>query len=114
MVSAATAAAGESGGDGGDGGGGGAAGGDAGEGGDGGAGGVASVGSGDSGNEVGFVVGTGMDVMLTQRVSMGMEGLYYAFDNDEIDYVVGDDPVAGTDIENDALVVRARLTVHLP
>ena len=54
-----------------------------------------------------------MDVMLTKRVSLGLEGLYYGFGSDEIDIFVGDDLVESADIDNDALLVRARLSVHL-
>jgi opacity protein-like surface antigen len=65
-------------------------------------------------DEVGFVIGSGMDVKLAERISLGMEGLYYAFDDDRIDVFDTDgDRIARIDSNNDFYVVRARLTYHL-
>ena len=47
------------------------------------------------GSDTGFVVGGGVEYMLSSHVSAGVEGLWYSFD------------------DNDATVVRARLTYHL-
>ncbi len=94
----------------------GGAGGDGGDGGPGGAGGVVSKSDGDDDDdgEVGFVIGTGLDVKLTEHVSIGMEGLYYFFDDDKVDFFVDEDRVDDTDIDNDFAVVRARLSFHWP
>lgn len=67
-------------------------------GGNGGAGGTPTAsgfGSGGKGSDTGFVVGGGVEYMLSSHVSAGVEGLWYSFD------------------DNDATVVRARLTYHL-
>jgi hypothetical protein len=76
--------------------------------------GAASVnGKGDSGDEVGFVIGSGMDVKLSERVSLGMEGLYYAFEDDKARFFDNGNEVASINSDNDFYVVRARLTYHL-
>ena len=91
-------------------------GGDAGTGGAGGpagVGGVASFSSGGSDRQVGFVVGTGMDVMLSKRVSLGAEGLYYFFGDDALGISVDGNNVGSKNFSNDVLAVRARLSFHL-
>jgi len=50
----------------------------------------------DKGSDTGFVVGAGAEYMLSSNVSVGLEGLYYSFDE-----------------EKDISVLRARLTYHL-
>jgi outer membrane immunogenic protein len=57
--------------------------------------------SGDSHNDTGWVAGLGADYKVAQNMSVGLEGLYYDFDED--DY--------GND--NNFWVVRARLSYHL-
>ncbi|MEC9369259.1 MAG: outer membrane beta-barrel protein [Pseudomonadota bacterium] len=59
----------------------------------------------DSSSEVGFAGGGGVELKLTDNVSAGVEGLYYAFDDDNR---VG--AFARDDL--DFTVVRARLTYH--
>ena len=55
-----------------------------------------------------------MDVKLAERISLGMEGLYYAFDDTKIDVFDNNgDSIARIDNDNDFYVVRARLTYHL-
>jgi opacity protein-like surface antigen len=69
--------------------------------------------NGDNDDDVGFVIGTGMDVKLSDRFSVGMEGLYYAFDDDDVDFFVVDgDRVGSIDSNNDFYVARARITYH--
>ena len=67
---------------------------------------------GDNDDDVGFVIGSGMDVKLSERFSVGMEGLFYAFDDDKVNFFDGD-RVRSIDSDNDFYVVRARLTYHL-
>jgi opacity protein-like surface antigen len=81
-----------------------------GDGGAGGAGGVAAVSRDGGDDEVGFVVGGGVEVKLSERTSLGLEGLYYGFN--------GDDGHSGTssfkgDEDLSETVVRGRLTFHL-
>jgi hypothetical protein len=54
-----------------------------------------------------------MDVRLGERVSLGMEGLYYFFEDDEIKFLNNGVTVTDIDVDNDFYVVRARLTFHL-
>ena len=55
-----------------------------------------------------------MDVKLSERFSLGMEGLYYAFEDDSVVFFDNDGGrVANIDSDNDFYVVRARLTYHL-
>ena len=56
-------------------------------------------------DETGYVVGGGVEVKLSQAASLGVEGLYYGFEEDE-------SQALGFDIENDIVVVRGRLTWH--
>ena len=81
-------------------------------GGDGGAGG-AFVGSKGDNDEVGFVIGSGMDVKLSERFNLGMEGLYYAFDDDKVEFFDNGNRVGSINSDNDFYVVRTPLTYHL-
>jgi len=81
-----------------------------GRGGTGGQGGVASVTKTDGDDKVGFVVGGGFEVKLSERTSIGVEGLYYGFDGNgaassSTSYDSSDDLSAA--------VVRGRVTYHL-
>lgn len=55
---------------------------------------------------VGWVAGLGLDHKLRDNVSIGLEGLYYSFD-DESDFDLVDD------VERDFWTIQARLTYHL-
>jgi hypothetical protein len=57
-------------------------------------------------------IGAGIEAMLSEHVSIGMEGLYYFFDDSEPDFLAGDDKVDSIDTNNDLYVARARLTFH--
>ncbi|RAI41381.1 hypothetical protein CH341_21780 [Rhodoplanes roseus] len=61
--------------------------------------------------QVGFVVGAGVDAKLTDRVSVGLEGLYYGFKNDDVTLPAGQWVVGDND--NSAFVLRSRLSVRL-
>ena len=63
--------------------------------------------------EQGFVIGSGMDVKLSEHFSLGMEGLYYAFEDDKVLFFENGDQIATIHNDNDFYVVRARLTYHL-
>jgi opacity protein-like surface antigen len=85
-------------------------------GGAGGAGGSASLGDGSGGSddEVGFVLGAGIESKITDRVSFGVEALYYFFDGDDSKLSTagnGDVSFRGAD-DGDALVVRGRVSIH--
>lgn len=56
----------------------------------------------DDDSEVGFVGGLGIEHKLSDGVSLGVEGLYYTFD-DEL----------SSGLESDFFTIRARLTMHL-
>jgi outer membrane immunogenic protein len=58
-------------------------------------------GIGDSDNDTGWVAGLGADYKVAQNMSVGLEGLYYMFDEDAYDN------------DNDFWVVRARVSYHL-
>ncbi len=81
-----------------------------GDGGEGGAGGAATVGRSGGDDEVGFVVGGGLEVKLSERTSLGLEGLYYGFGGD-------DAHASATSFSSDedlsSTVVRGRVTFHL-
>jgi opacity protein-like surface antigen len=81
-----------------------------GNGGAGGAGGTASVSSSGGDDKVGFVVGAGMEYKLTERMSVGLEGLYYAFDG--VDGAASASSFTSDDDLSTA-VVRARVSIHL-
>jgi outer membrane immunogenic protein len=70
-------------------------------------------------NDIGFVVGAGMGWMvIPQTFSVGVEGLYYFFDekktliDDTIDYDRGELDVRATASIDDAWVIRARADFH--
>lgn len=74
----------------------------------------------DDGSEVGFVVGGGVEAKLRPNLSLGLEALYYRFDDAEstvtfIDYDKVDDEIATftNEQERDFWVVRGRLTYHV-
>lgn len=52
---------------------------------------------------VGYVVGAGIDHKVRDNVSIGLEGLYYSFE---------DELVSGVDLERDFFTVQARVTYH--
>jgi outer membrane immunogenic protein len=56
----------------------------------------------DSDTQTGYTVGLGMDYKLRQNVSVGVEGLYYNFQDDS----------GGVDSELEFWTVRARLNYH--
>ncbi len=81
-----------------------------GAGGDGGLGDIATVTTDGGEDKIGFVVGGGFEVKLSERTSLGLEGLYYGFDGNgasstSTSYEAGDDLSSA--------VVRGRLTFHL-
>jgi outer membrane immunogenic protein len=53
-------------------------------------------------SDTGFTVGAGFEHKLRDNLSFGVEGAYYAFEDDS----------AGEDVESDFWSVRARLTYH--
>jgi len=59
---------------------------------------------------VGFVVGAGVDAKLTDRLSLGLEGLYYGFDGDA-KATSGDNAFNSDDA--DVFVLRSRLSYSL-
>jgi opacity protein-like surface antigen len=71
--------------------------------------------------EIGFVVGGGIERKISSNVSVGLEGLYYFFDDAE--YSEGFGPYCrykscveknlSHEDDNDLLVVRARLNYHI-
>jgi outer membrane immunogenic protein len=70
-------------------------------------------------NDIGFVVGAGMGWMvIPQTFSVGVEGLYYFFDqsktliDDTIAYDTGELDVRATASLDDAWVIRARADFH--
>ncbi len=66
----------------------------------------------DDDTQTGYVVGGGAEFKLAHNWSLGLEGLYYDFeDNDQTE--VFNNVVAELDDENDFWVVRGRLTYHI-
>lgn len=63
--------------------------------------------------DVGFVIGTGTDVKLGERISIGMEGLFYGFEEDKVVFFADGKRAGSVSADNDFYVVRARLTYHL-
>lgn len=61
---------------------------------------------------VGFAVGGGFETKVTNRVSLGVEGLYYDFGRSAPTPVFGGAP-GGALSRDDALVLRTRLTIGL-
>jgi opacity protein-like surface antigen len=66
----------------------------------------------DNEDETGFVIGAGLETMVSEHVSIGMEGLYYFFDDSKVDFFADGDKVDSISTNNDLLVARARLTFH--
>ena len=64
-----------------------------------------------SNNDTGFVVGGGVDYKVSPHLSLGVEGLFYDFGNEETHLVAGDEPFVVKE-DQDFAVVRARLTYH--
>jgi opacity protein-like surface antigen len=62
----------------------------------------------DNDDVVGFVVGAGVDAKLTDRLTLGLEGLYYGFDVD--DKTAGDQTF---DSDADVFVLRSRISYSL-
>jgi hypothetical protein len=66
--------------------------------------------------DIGLVLASGVDVKVSDRVSIGMEGLYYFFGQGDtasfLDPETGR-PIGGLEDDNQFLVARARLTIHL-
>jgi opacity protein-like surface antigen len=85
--------------------------GSSGAGGDGGAGGVAGVLKSED-DLVGFVVGAGVDAQLSDRLTLGFEGLYYGFDSDDADVPSGASQFITSD-DSDVFVLRSRLSYKL-
>ncbi len=85
-------------------------GGPGGTGGAGGSGGVASVTKDGGEDKIGYVVGGGFELKLTERTSFGLEGLYYGFDGSDASSS-GSSYEDGDDLSS--AVVRGRLTFHL-
>jgi opacity protein-like surface antigen len=84
------------------------------DGGLGGAGGAASASFKSDDDEVGFVLGAGIESKITDRVSFGVEALYYFFDGNDSKLSVannGDVSYTGAD-DGDAFVVRGRVSIH--
>lgn len=80
---------------------------------------VYSKGGGDDDMKVGFVVGGGAEYKLDANWSVGVEGLYYMFDDnkDTYDYTIGygrhaENRRITNEDDNDFLVVRARVNYH--
>jgi outer membrane immunogenic protein len=73
-----------------------------------------SIGSDDDDAEVGFVVGGGVEYKIRPNWSVGVEGLYYAFDDSNNEYKFGrrDQYKITEESDNDFWVVRARLSYH--
>jgi hypothetical protein len=63
--------------------------------------------------DVGFVIGTGTDVKLGERISISMEGLFYGFEEDKIVFFADGKRAGSLSADNDFYAVRARLTYHL-
>ncbi|MBC8050976.1 MAG: hypothetical protein H7X92_12655 [Chitinophagales bacterium] len=79
-------------------------------GGAGGPGGTAVVGKNGGSDEVGFVLGAGFDYKLSDRLSLGIEGLCYGFDGE--DSKKSATSFSG-DEGGDVSIIRARLSYHL-
>jgi opacity protein-like surface antigen len=77
----------------------------------GGAGGVASV-TDSSDDKVGFVVGAGVDTKLSDRLTLGLEGLYFGFEDDDVRVSGGGASVVNED-DNDVFVLRGKISYSL-
>jgi outer membrane immunogenic protein len=75
-----------------------------------------SIDSGDDDAQIGFVVGGGVEYKLRPNWSVGLEGLYYVFDDESSEDTVKHNyrkyKVSQED-DNDFWVVRARMSYHL-
>lgn len=70
--------------------------------------------SGDDDAQVGFVVGGGVEYKLRPNWSVGLEGLYYIFDDETNEYKSPKGYYKVTEEkDNDFWVVRARMSYHL-
>jgi opacity protein-like surface antigen len=79
----------------------------------GGAGGIAGA-VGEREDVVGYVIGAGVDARLTDRISVGFEGLYYSFDTDDGGAIPAEARLSFADNdEDDVFVLRGRLSYHL-
>ena len=63
-------------------------------------------------NDVGFVIGSGTELKLSDRISIGTEGLLYLFDEEKVTFFANGNRVGSLNTDNDFYVVRARLTYH--
>ncbi len=79
----------------------------------GGIGGSATLAKSSDDTDIGFVIGTGTDVKLSERLSIGTEGLLYLFEEDKVTFFADGNRAGSLSIDNDIYVVRARLTYHL-
>lgn len=84
------------------------------QGGEGGAGGIAGALSSEN-DEVGFVLGGGVEAKLSDRMTVGFEGLYYFFDDNDadLDAIPGGTTAILTGSDNDTLVLRGRISYQL-
>jgi len=67
-------------------------------------------------SELGFVIGGGVDYALNTNWSVGLEGLYYMFDDHKSEATVtsgGDTFKVSHEEDGDMFVVRARVSYHL-
>lgn len=74
-------------------------------------GGVAVAKNGGDSDDIGFVIGAGFETKLTDSTSLGIEGLYYVFDDDK-NGSIGQSSISSDD-GGDAFSIRARLSFHL-
>lgn len=72
---------------------------------------------GDNDTQTGWVAGVGAEFKLAQNVSLGLEGLYYSFDEDDrrVVFIDDEDQLAtfSRDTERDFWQIRGRLTYHV-
>jgi outer membrane immunogenic protein len=74
------------------------------------------IGQSDDDTRVGLVVGGGVEYKVASNVSIGLEGLYYAFADRDDDYSwekYCKEYNLNVENDNDLYVVRARLTYHM-
>jgi opacity protein-like surface antigen len=67
----------------------------------------------DEGDAVGFVIGAGVDAKLTDRITLGFEGLYYSFDDDASPAIADGASVSYLSDDSDVFVLRSRLSFSL-
>jgi opacity protein-like surface antigen len=82
------------------------------DGGAGGAGGIAGS-TQQEDDKVGFVIGAGVDAKLTDRVTLGFEGLYYSFDDESDPAIPAGASLSYGAEDNDVFVLRSRLSFSL-